>query len=130
MVSIYIAEDNPILLQGLERALTANGYAVSTAEDGEAILNLLRESPPPDFLLLDVMMPRVTGIEVLDAVRSDPRTAHVPVMLITAAAEEVVPTHILDAHDVEILTKPFQLKELLAKIQMHVGGTDQGASPP
>ncbi len=119
-MNIYIAEDNPILLQGLERALTANGYSVSTAEDGKEMLDLLQGSPLPDILLLDVMMPHVTGIEVLDAVRSDPRTAHIPVMLITAAAEEVGPGGSIDTRDVEVLMKPFRLKDLLARIHYHI----------
>jgi CheY-like chemotaxis protein len=129
MVNIYIAEDNPILLQGLERALTANGYSVSTAEDGEAMLRLLHQGPLPDFLLLDVMMPRLTGIEVLDAVRSDPRTAHIPVMLITAAAEEVVPGRALGTRDVEVLMKPFRLKDLLTKIRLYVEGPEEELLP-
>jgi CheY-like chemotaxis protein len=122
MLSIYIAEDNPILLQGLERALAANGYAVTAAENGEAMLRLLDEAPLPDMLLLDVMMPHVSGVEVLAAARANPRTAHIPVMLITAAAEEVVPAHVLDLHDVEVLTKPFRLKELLEKVGMYASG--------
>ena len=47
MVNVYIAEDNPILLQGLERALTANGYGVATAVDGREMLDLLRSRPLP-----------------------------------------------------------------------------------
>jgi len=120
MVNIYIAEDNPILLQGLERALTANGYSVATAADGREMLNLLRDAPLPDILLLDVMMPNVSGIDVLDAVRSDPRTAHLPVMLITAAAEELVPGSTLQERGVDVLLKPFRLNELLSRIERHV----------
>jgi CheY-like chemotaxis protein len=119
-VNIFIAEDNPILLQGLERALTANGYSVSTAEDGQEMLQLLEGAALPDILLLDVMMPHVTGIEVLDAVRANPRTAHIPVMLITAAAEEVGPNGSIDTRDVEVLMKPFRLKDLLARIHYYV----------
>jgi CheY-like chemotaxis protein len=121
MVNVYIAEDNPILLQGLERALTANGYGVATAADGREMLDLLRTSPLPDILLLDVMMPGLSGIEVLDAVRADPRTAHLPVMLITAAAEELIPGDTLNSHGVEVLMKPFRLNELLSRIERQVG---------
>jgi CheY-like chemotaxis protein len=120
MVNVYIAEDNPILLQGLERALTANGYEVRTAVDGSAMVELLREAPLPDLLLLDVMMPGLTGVEVLDHVRADPRLAHLPVMLITAAAEEVMSGESLAGRQVDILMKPFRLSELLARIEEHV----------
>ena len=57
-VTVFIAEDNPILLEGLERALTANGYRVDTAADGKAAIEMLQSEPLPDLLLLDVMMPR------------------------------------------------------------------------
>jgi DNA-binding response OmpR family regulator len=125
MVNVYIAEDNPILLQGLERALTANGYEVSTAADGREMLTLLRDSALPDILLLDVMMPNVSGIEVLDAVRADPRTAHIPVMLITAAAEELLPSADLESRDADVLMKPFRLTELLARIKGRVKAPEE-----
>lgn len=128
-VTVFIAEDNPILLQGLERALTANGYIVNTAVDGRAILNLLEESPLPDILLLDVMMPGLSGIEVLDRVRADPRTADLPVVLITAAAEELVPGSVLGGREVEVLMKPFRLTELLNRIEAYVGH-DRAIGPP
>jgi DNA-binding response OmpR family regulator len=120
MINVYIAEDNPILLQGLERALTANGYGVKTAVDGRAMLDMLAHEELPDILLLDVMMPMVSGIDVLDAVRADPRMAHLPVMLITAAAEELVPTSALDGREADVLMKPFRLNELLSRIQINV----------
>ena len=129
-VKVYIAEDNPILLQGLERALTANGYGVATAVDGRDMLDLLRSKPLPDILLLDVMMPGLSGIEVLDAVRADPRTAHLPVMLITAAAEELIPGDALNARDVDVLMKPFRLNELLSRIERQVGSLRTGGRMP
>jgi CheY-like chemotaxis protein len=77
--TVFIAEDNPILLQGLERALSAHGYAVNTAINGKVMLDMLQQSPLPDILLVDVMMPVMNGLELLDAVRTDPRTADIPV---------------------------------------------------
>jgi CheY-like chemotaxis protein len=130
-IRVFIAEDNPILLQGLERALSANGYQVTTAADGPAVLDLLAGDPLPDLLLLDVMMPGMSGIEVLDTVRATPRTAAIPVMLITAAAEEVVPGSALSARNVEVLMKPFRLSDLLERLQAQVAesrGTRPGAT--
>lgn len=120
-VTVFIAEDNPILLEGLERALTANGYRVDTAADGKAAIEMLQSEPLPDLLLLDVMMPRMNGIEVLDHVRADTRTAELPVLLITAAAEEVVPGSNLDSLGVDVLMKPFRLNELLSRIEALAG---------
>lgn len=129
-VTVYIAEDNPILLQGLERALTANGYNVDTAADGRAMIELLSQAPLPDILLLDVMMPGMSGVEVLDTVRANPRTAELPVVLITAAAEEVVPGSLLDGREVDVLVKPFRLNDLLARIESHVGRSRSRAEIP
>jgi DNA-binding response OmpR family regulator len=128
MVTIYIAEDNPILLQGLERALRANGYEVDTAADGRAMIDLLREGPLPDLLLLDVMMPGMTGLEVLEKIRSDDRTAHLPVMLITAATEEILPPPDRMPRDVELLTKPFRLADLLSRIDTQIRSSRQQRS--
>ena len=121
-VKVFIAEDNPILLQGLERALTANGYAVQTAIDGRALLEML-DGDLPDILLVDVMMPGMNGFEVFDTVRSDARTCELPVVLITAAADELLPPQ---AGEVEVLMKPFRLNDLLARIEHHVNGKRGG----
>lgn len=121
-VKVYIAEDNPILLQGLERALTANGYDVKTAVDGGQLLEMLGAAPLPDILLVDVMMPVVNGLDVLEAVRSNPRTSGVPVMLITAAADELLPKAAADGHGAEVLMKPFRLNDLLSRIEEKVNG--------
>lgn len=118
--TVFVAEDNPILLQGLERALTAHGYYVETAGDGEEMLGLLETVGIPDVLLMDVMMPGKTGIEVLDTVRSDERTADVPVLLITAATEEAVPASALKHPYVELLMKPFRLGDLIARLEAQV----------
>jgi CheY-like chemotaxis protein len=119
-VTVFIAEDNPILLQGLERALTANGYSVDSAPDGLGAMERLKVRPLPDILLLDIMMPGMSGIEVLDAVRAEPETAALPVMLITAAADELVPGSPLMSREVDVLMKPFRLNELLERIESHV----------
>jgi DNA-binding response OmpR family regulator len=119
--TIFIADDNPILLQGLDRALTASGYAVETAGDGEAVLELLtRSSLLPDLLLLDVMMPKLSGLDVLKRLQEDARWAGVPVMLVTAATDEGLPAQALEGGAVDVLIKPFRLHELLERIEQHV----------
>ena len=118
--TVFIAEDNPILLQGLKRALASHGYAVNTAMNGKEMLDLLQASPLPDILLVDVMMPVMNGLELLDAVRTNPRTAEIPVMLITAAAEQMVPGSALVSRKAEVLMKPFKLADLLSRIQQLV----------
>jgi len=119
--TIYVADDNPILLQGLERALTANGYAVQTAESGPELLGMLEMAEgPPDLLLLDVMMPGMSGLDVLRTLHEDARWSDLPVVLITAANDEQLPVSALQHGAVDFLTKPFRLGELLARVDAHV----------
>jgi two-component system, cell cycle response regulator len=117
---IFVADDNPVLLQGLERALTSNGYGVRTATNGLALLRLLEESEAPDLLLLDVMMPEMDGLEVLRTVHRDPRWCDLPVILITAASDSTLSISALRDGAVDFLTKPFRLSELMARVQAHV----------
>jgi DNA-binding response OmpR family regulator len=118
--TVFIAEDNPILLQGLDRALSANGYTVGAAEDGPTLLELLGRAPAlPDLLLLDVMMPGMSGFELLHALQADARWAGIPVILITAATDESLPAEAARS-GAEVLLKPFRLGELLERIDAHV----------
>ncbi|HET7463193.1 MAG TPA: diguanylate cyclase [Longimicrobium sp.] len=119
--TVFVADDNPSILLGLERALTARGYEVRTAATGTAILRVLREHPrAPDLVLLDVMMPEMSGIDVLRTLRRDERWADVPVVLITATNDGALPVSALRDGAVDFLTKPFRLDELLARVDLHV----------
>ncbi|MBW3628469.1 MAG: response regulator transcription factor [Gemmatimonadetes bacterium] len=128
-VTIFIAEDNPVLLQGLDRALSAHGYAVETAANGTAIMERLSSAATrPDLLLLDVMMPGMSGLEVVEAVQRDPKLSDVPVMLITAATGEQASAPLADGGQVEVLVKPFRLYDLLSRIEANVSRGRDGAS--
>ncbi|HYW06090.1 MAG TPA: diguanylate cyclase [Longimicrobium sp.] len=119
--TVYIADDNPSILHGLERALRASGYTVHTATHGQAILDLLDGATSlPDLLLLDVMMPGMGGLEVLRHLRMEPRWTDVPVVLITATNDGALPVSALRDGAVDFLTKPFRLDELLARVASHV----------
>lgn len=115
--TIYLADDNPALRQGLYLALRTRGYAVRTAADGEGVLALL-ESGRPDLMLLDVMMPGMSGLEVLARIRADRRWSDIPVFLLTAAAGaelrgETVPRE----NNLQVLSKPVRLAELVRRIE-------------
>jgi two-component system, cell cycle response regulator len=119
--TVFVADDNPAILNGLDRALRATGYEVRTAGTGAAVLRLLEAAErSPDLLLLDVMMPEMSGLEVLHALRSDERWADVPVVLITATNDGALPVSALRDGAVDFLTKPFRLDELLARVDAHV----------
>lgn len=119
--TVFVADDNPSILQGLDRALRVTGYHVRTAASGRGVLDLLEASAEvPDLLLLDVMMPEMTGLEVLRALRMDARWVDIPVVLITATNDGALPVSALRDGAVDFLTKPFRLDELLARVERHV----------
>lgn len=112
---VFVADDNRGIREGIALALCRHGYAVRTAADGEELLRLLEQSEdPPDLLLLDMAMPRLSGAEVIGALRGDARWALLPVLLISAHARA---SPAPGGAAVTFLPKPFRLRELLA----HVG---------
>lgn len=115
--TIYVVDDNPTLRQGLSLALRARGYSVRTAEDGQGLLALL-ESGRPDLMLLDVMMPGMSGLEVLTRIRADQRWADLPVFLLTAAAGAELRGEAAQSNELHVLSKPVRLEELLRRIEV------------
>jgi two-component system cell cycle response regulator len=119
--TVFVADDNPAILLGIDRALHNSGYGVRTARNGAEVLRLMETSlREPDLVLLDVMMPEMTGIEVLHAIRSGERWRDVPVVLITANSDDDLPVSALRDGAVDFLAKPFRLDELIARVAAHV----------
>src|SRR5687767_7132291 len=83
---LLVVDDNPVNVDLLRTRLTAHGYEVLTAADGEEALAQARQHQP-DLILLDVMMPKMDGIAVCRELKSDPRLAFMPVIMVTAKAE-------------------------------------------
>ena len=110
---ILVIEDEPDLLAGLARSLREEGYAVDTAQDGEEGL-FKAESVNYDALVLDVMLPRRDGWEVLRRLRAKKKT---PVLLLTARDKTVDRVRGLDSGADDYLVKPFDLSELLARLR-------------
>jgi signal transduction histidine kinase/class 3 adenylate cyclase len=113
--TVIYAEDNADLRRHV-RDLLAEHYNVFVAPDGEAALGLARERPP-DLILTDVMMPHVSGRELLAAVRADEALRSIPVILLTARAGMDARIESLDAGADDYLAKPFDEGELLARIR-------------
>ena len=113
---ILVVDDTPMNVKLLVDVLTVKGYAVTTATSGREALESI-EKDPPDLVLLDVMMPGMNGYEVCEAVRSNPSTAILPVVMVTAldAKEERIKG--LDAGADDFLTKPVNQPELLARVR-------------
>jgi DNA-binding response OmpR family regulator len=111
MTRVLLAEDDPAISEPLARALRREGYDVDVREDGAAALDGAKENP--DLVLLDLGLPKIDGLEVCRRIRAEGRT--IPVLILTARADEVDTVVGLDAGADDYVTKPFRLAELLAR---------------
>jgi two-component system response regulator MprA len=112
---VLVADDEPAVRDALDRALRLEGYETALAADGREALERMGDPPPPDAVVLDVLMPGVDGLEVCRRLRAaGDRT---PVLMLTA--RDGVPDRVrgLDAGADDYLVKPFALDELLARIR-------------
>lgn len=82
--TILIVDDNPVNLKVLRALLLKDGYGLIAANTGQAALDMVRENPSFDLIILDVVLPDISGIEVCRTVKQDPRTSHIPIILISA----------------------------------------------
>ncbi len=110
---ILVIEDDPSILRGLQLNLTLEGYAVRSAADGETGLQLAR-SERFDLLVVDVMLPRLGGLELIRELRRD--DAELPVLILSAKGQETDKVAGLQLGADDYMVKPFSLKELLARI--------------
>ena len=113
-MKILLAEDEQQLSRVLETAMTHEGYQVDTAFDGQEAVDLTKGNAY-DLMILDIMMPVKTGIEALKEIRQTGNTTHV--IMLTAMSEVDDKVTGLDAGADDYLTKPFSLKELLARLR-------------
>ncbi len=115
---VLIADDNPDLRQYLRRVLETV-FEVEAVSDGQAALDRIR-SDPPDLLITDVMMPRMDGYELLGALRAEPATQELPVLVLSARASEEASIEGLQAGADDYLAKPFSGRELMARVSARV----------
>jgi len=113
---ILIADDNPENLDIFRTRLAVHGYEILTATDGEQALAIAREKQP-DLILLDVMMPKMDGIEVCRRLKADPSFPFVPIIMITAKADSQDVVAGLEAGADEYLTKPVDHTALVARVK-------------
>jgi DNA-binding response OmpR family regulator len=126
-LSIVVADDDPDVLRLLERRLTRRGYDVVTAADGRAALEAARRTLP-DAVVLDSVMPAMTGGDACAALKADERTASIPVVLLSAHAAERDIVAGFDRGADEYLTKPFDIEELDETLQRLVAAARAQAS--
>jgi CheY-like chemotaxis protein len=125
---ILVAEDNPDNRVLLTRRLERQGWTVIVAEDGVEAVEQCR-SHGPDLVLMDVAMPRMTGLEATRTLRADPATAAVKIIAVTAHAMEGNRQECLAAGCDDFTTKPVNFPELMALIRHHMnlGGEEVAA---
>ena len=115
--NILIVEDERDVVDLLVLNLRkAGGFAVSTASDGTTGLNKAR-SDKPSFIILDLMLPKMSGLEVCKVLKSDPATRYIPIMMLTAKAEEIDRIVGLEFGADDYVTKPFSPREVVLRIQ-------------
>lgn len=114
--TVLVVEDDAALRDTLAYNLRREGYLVRTANDGAAALEAVRQQPPA-LVLLDVMLPRLNGMDVLSQLRKRPETVSVPVLMLTARGEESDKVAGLELGADDYVTKPFSWNELRARIR-------------
>ncbi|MFG1994591.1 SpoIIE family protein phosphatase [Actinoplanes sp. NPDC048988] len=116
---LLIADDNADMRDYLTRLLRSAGHSVEAVGDGQAALEVARVRNP-DLIVSDVMMPRLDGLQLVAALRADPRTAGTPVLLLSARAGQEASIEGLEAGADDYLVKPFSSAELLARVRANV----------
>ena len=113
MTSILVVDDEPVFIEALTISLEREGFGVVAAADGPAALKAISEKDP-DLILLDVMLPGMSGIDVCREIR---KSSSVPVIMVTAKGEEIDAVVGLEVGADDYITKPYRLRELIARIR-------------
>jgi two-component system phosphate regulon response regulator PhoB len=131
VTAVLLVDDERDLLSLLDFNLRAAGFETLLATTGEQALAHLRRRTP-DLVLLDVMLPDVSGTEVCRQIKGDPRTRHVPVVMLTAKGEEVDRVVGFELGADDYVTKPFSVRELILRLKavLRRGGGNRAAERP
>jgi len=129
--SILLVDDEKDLLSLLDFNLRAAGFETALATSGDQALTQLRRRTP-DLVLLDLMLPDLSGTEVCRQIKADPRTRHVPVVMLTAKGDEVDRVVGFEMGADDYVTKPFSVRELVLRLKavLRRSGTPRGRERP
>jgi len=119
---VLVVDDEIYIVHILDFSLGMEGYEVITALDGEQALERLK-SDRPDLIVLDIMMPKLDGYEVCKAIKSNPATKHIPVILLSAKGRNVDQKTGYDVGADDYITKPFTPRKLVERINQLLGQT-------
>lgn len=125
-IRILVVDDDPTILAALDFSLTFEGFGVTTAREGaEALSHAV--ATLPDVILLDMMMPNMSGLEVVQVIRQDPRIATTPVVMLTAKAGDADAWSCWRAGIDSYVSKPFDIEALVGEI-IRVAGAREGVA--
>ena len=119
---VLVVEDEPAQREVLAYNIQAEGFLVQTAGAGDEALLMVREAPP-DVIVLDWMLPNVSGIELCRQLKSTPETARIPVIMLSARSEEVDRVRGLETGADDYVVKPYSMAELLARLRTQLRRT-------
>jgi len=125
-VHVLVADDEPHIGRIIKMKLEQGLFRVTLAYDGREAMDVLSKEPDIALVLLDLMMPHLSGLDVLGAMRADPRWRDIPCIILTAAGEEQQHTRAMDLGATAFLTKPFSPKKLYARAAELVGLDAEG----
>ena len=114
--TILYIEDNEFNRKMVRQLLARTSYRLTEAEDGEAGVAAARQTPP-DLILMDIQLPRLSGLDATRQLRADPRTAGVPIIVVTSFALSGDEQKARDAGATAYIAKPYSPRDLLAKIR-------------
>ena len=112
---VLVADDEPHIGRIIKMKLEQGPFRVTLAYDGQEAIDLLESQPDIDLVLLDLMMPNLSGLDVLARIRSTDRLKHLPCIILTAAGQEAQHQKAMELGATEFLTKPFSPKKLYAR---------------
>ena len=118
--TVLVADDDPVILRLIQVNLELEGYDVLTANNGQEAVDQAAESHP-DLVILDIMMPRLDGYQACEALKSNAETEAIPVIFLSAKAQQSDIEKGKSFGVADYLTKPFDPSELLEVVERHVG---------
>lgn len=128
--TVLIIEDDADIAESLNYNFKREGFRVKVAESGEKGLRMaLEEKQPPSMILLDLMLPGMSGIELCRRLRREPTTERTPIIMLTARAAEADKISGLDIGADDYIVKPFSVKEVVARVRAVLRRSETGSSP-
>ncbi|KAF0158689.1 MAG: Phosphate regulon transcriptional regulatory protein PhoB (SphR) [Syntrophaceae bacterium] len=125
MTKILIVDDEQDIADLISYNLEKEGYSTIKAYDGGDVLKTVK-TQKPDLVILDLMLPHMNGMDICRAVRANPETAHLPIIMLTAKSDEVDKIIGLEIGADDYMTKPFSVKELIARVRTILRRSQEG----